>query len=90
MNIPDHISRSLVFWVKNAYILLCGSGNLFDPGSGMEKFGSGINISEPQHCLNKRHLESSVSNPNPRGSVDLDPDPGQVPKKGKKLEHSML
>jgi hypothetical protein len=25
--------------------------NLFDPGSGMEKFLSGINIPDPQHCL---------------------------------------
>ncbi len=23
--------------------------NLFDPGSGIEKFGSGINIPDPQH-----------------------------------------
>jgi hypothetical protein len=43
---PNHISESLetIFRVKNIYIVLCGSGfrNLFDPGSGMEKFGSGI------------------------------------------------
>jgi hypothetical protein len=38
MKIPYHISESLVFWIKNAYILLCGSGNLFDLGSGIEKF----------------------------------------------------
>ncbi len=25
--------------------------DLFDPGSGMEKFGYGINIPDPQHCL---------------------------------------
>jgi hypothetical protein len=46
MNNPDHISESLepIFWVK---IL-----DFFDvdPGSGMEKFGSGINIPDPQHC----------------------------------------
>ncbi len=24
--------------------------NLFDPGSGIEKFGSGINILDPEHC----------------------------------------
>jgi hypothetical protein len=24
--------------------------DLFDPGSGMEKFGSGTNIPNPQHC----------------------------------------
>jgi len=35
MNIPGHISESLetFFWVK--------STNIFDPGSGMDKFGSG-------------------------------------------------
>jgi hypothetical protein len=55
MNIPDNFSESLetVFRVKNTSILGCGFGsgiwNLFDPGSGMEKFGSGINIPNPQH-----------------------------------------
>jgi hypothetical protein len=56
MNKPDHISESLdtIFWVK---ILKFFDA---DPGSGMEKicirdpgwkkFGSGINIPEPQHC----------------------------------------
>jgi hypothetical protein len=55
MNIPDHISECLetIFWVKKVgYLLVCGSGcgsgsgirNLFDPGSGMEKFGFVINI----------------------------------------------
>jgi hypothetical protein len=44
MNIPDHISESLEtnFWVKNA-----------DPGSGMEKFGSGIIIPDQQHWVPK-------------------------------------
>jgi hypothetical protein len=39
------------FRVKNTKMLLNGSGirNLFDPGSGMEIFGSGINIPDPQH-----------------------------------------
>jgi hypothetical protein len=54
MNIPDHIfSESLetMFWVKNTSTLLCGSGIIMtlDPGSGMEKFGSRINIPYPQH-----------------------------------------
>jgi hypothetical protein len=53
MNIPDHISGSLetFLWVKNTQILLCGSGirNFFDPGSGMEKFGSGIRIRNIDH-----------------------------------------
>jgi hypothetical protein len=42
VNNQDHTSESLetIFGVKilNA-----------DPGSGMEKFGSGINITDPQH-----------------------------------------
>jgi hypothetical protein len=49
MNIPDHISESLetIFWVKIVKFFDAdadadpGSGNLFDPGSGME-IGSGI------------------------------------------------
>jgi hypothetical protein len=48
INIPDHFSQSLETFLtaKNTYIICCGSGiwNRFDPGSGMEKFGSGINI----------------------------------------------
>jgi hypothetical protein len=45
MNNPDHISESLekFFWVT---ILKFFDA---DPGSGMEKFGSGINILDPQH-----------------------------------------
>jgi hypothetical protein len=49
-DIPDHIYKSLVtiIWVKNASILCCGAGSgirsclTLDPGSGMEKFVSGI------------------------------------------------
>jgi hypothetical protein len=45
MNNPDHISERLktFFWVKIP--------KFFDanPGSGMEKFGSGINFPDPQH-----------------------------------------
>ncbi len=39
MNIPDRIFKTFVtvFWDKN-------------PGSGMEKIWSGINITDPQHC----------------------------------------
>ncbi len=37
-----------------------------DPGSRMEKFGSGINILDPQHCLDlsysRRAVEDSVGN----------------------------
>jgi hypothetical protein len=55
MNNPDHISGSLetIFWVIKFFDS--------DPGSGMEKIrirdgkysdpGSGINIPDPQHCL---------------------------------------
>jgi hypothetical protein len=52
---PDHISESLetIFWAKITSFLLFGSGsgirNFFYPGSGMEKFGSGINIPDLQH-----------------------------------------
>jgi hypothetical protein len=45
MNNPDHISKSLktFFWVK---IL-----KFFDADPGCNKFRSGINIPDPQHCL---------------------------------------
>ncbi len=58
MNIPDHISESLItiFFVKNWLSLWCGSGirNLFDPGSGIRDGknsdpGSWINIPDPQY-----------------------------------------
>jgi hypothetical protein len=44
MNNPDHISESLetIVWVK---IL-----KFFDVDPGWKKFGSGINIPDPQHC----------------------------------------
>jgi hypothetical protein len=60
MNIPDHISESLKTIFGGLKILksVCADP---DPGSGifltlnlvsrMEKFGSGINIPDPQHCL---------------------------------------
>ncbi len=45
MNIPDHFS---VFWVKNTYSLMQNrSRDLSDPGSGMEKFESGIRYEHP-------------------------------------------
>jgi hypothetical protein len=51
MFIPDHISESLAtnFWAKTTKILCCGSGIpvLFNPGSGMEKFRSGIQDKHP-------------------------------------------
>jgi hypothetical protein len=45
MNILDNISKSLetIFWVKTLKFFYAdadpGSGNLFDPESGMEKIG---------------------------------------------------
>ncbi len=57
MNILDHISESLetIFSVKILKFFDADadpnrSGNLVDSGSGMEKFGSEINIPDPQHC----------------------------------------
>ncbi len=56
MNIPNHISESLenIFGFKILTFFDADPDpseikNLFDPGSGMEKFGSGINILDPQH-----------------------------------------
>jgi hypothetical protein len=54
MNNPDHNLESLetMFWVM---ILKFFDA---DPGSGMEKFGSGvekIRIRDPQHWLGKLH-----------------------------------
>jgi hypothetical protein len=49
MNIPDHISESLetIFRVENRIRIR----DLFYPGSGIEKFGSVINIPDPQRCV---------------------------------------
>jgi hypothetical protein len=46
MNNPKHISGSLetIFWVK----ILKFFEQIRNPG--WEKFGSGINIQDPQHC----------------------------------------
>jgi hypothetical protein len=54
MNNPDDISESLetIFWKKNTYTRWCGSGIRDGKNSdpGWKKFGSGINIPDPQHC----------------------------------------
>ncbi len=64
ISILDHISESLIttFWVENTKILCCRFGIpvLFDPGSGMEKFESGINIPEQKHCFLKRRYVGIV------------------------------
>jgi hypothetical protein len=57
MNIPDHIPESLetIFTILKFFDVDPdpGSGiwNIFNPGplSGIEKFGSGIHIPDPQH-----------------------------------------
>jgi hypothetical protein len=52
MNTSDHISESLetIFCVKKYLnsLVWIRIRNLFDPGSGMEKLGSGISIPDPQ------------------------------------------
>jgi hypothetical protein len=50
MNIPDHIYESIetIFWVKTLnYFLRIRDGKYLDPG--WKKFGSRINIPDPQH-----------------------------------------
>jgi hypothetical protein len=52
MNIPNHISEvETIFWVKVLKLFAAdadpGSGNLFDPVSGMEKLESGIRDEHP-------------------------------------------
>jgi hypothetical protein len=51
-NIPDHITKSLEtsFGLKILQFFYADPGSRirFDPGSGMEKFVFGINISDPQ------------------------------------------
>jgi hypothetical protein len=48
MNNPNHISESIetIFWLKILY--LNSLMRIQDPG--WKKFGSGINIPDPQHC----------------------------------------
>jgi hypothetical protein len=57
MNNPDHISESLktIFWVKILKFFDAdpdpGSGIFLTLDPGWKKFGSGINIPDPQHCF---------------------------------------
>jgi hypothetical protein len=58
MNYPDHISASLetIFWVKilkflDSDHLGFGMEKILFREPGWKKFGSGINISDLQHCL---------------------------------------
>jgi hypothetical protein len=94
MNNPDHISESLetMFWVK---ILKFFDADA-DPGSGffwprirdpgLKKFGSGINIPNPQHCESvlriRIHMFLGLPDPDPlvRG-MDPDPDPSIIMQK---------
>jgi hypothetical protein len=52
MNIPDHISESLetIFWVKIFKSFDEDAGIFLTLDPGWKKFGSGINILDPQHC----------------------------------------
>jgi hypothetical protein len=57
MNSPDHISESLetIFWVKihtNSFM------RIRDPGWKTSDPRSGINISDPQHCIYRCHPET--------------------------------
>jgi hypothetical protein len=49
MNNPDHISESLetLFGLKLKFF--DAGPEFFDAGPGWKKFGSGINIPDPQH-----------------------------------------
>jgi hypothetical protein len=53
MNIPDHNSESLetIFWDKILKFFDADPGISLTPDPGWKKFGSGINIPDPQHCL---------------------------------------
>jgi hypothetical protein len=54
MNNPDHISGRLetIYW---AIIL-----KFFDADPGWKKFGSGINIPDPQHCDTHTNKDSEA------------------------------
>ncbi len=56
MNIPDHISESLktIFGLNilKFFDVDPDPGSGIDPGSGKKKFGSGINIPDPQIISN--------------------------------------
>jgi hypothetical protein len=61
MNNPDHISESLetMFGLKyfNSFVRIRDPGwKKFGSGIRVEKFGSGINIPDPQHCCMSSHL----------------------------------
>jgi hypothetical protein len=57
MNIPDHISESLetTFWIKNTSIYFL----TLDPG--WKKFGSRINIPNPQHWVIQLTIRTLLS-----------------------------
>jgi hypothetical protein len=60
MNNPDHISKCLqtIFWVKilKFFYAIRIRQNL-DPG--WQQFGSGINIPDPQHCMELQNIVST-------------------------------
>jgi hypothetical protein len=64
MNIPGSCFREKIFGLKILKFFDAdppdpGSEIFFLPVSGMEKFGSGINIPDPQHCSLERYDSSS-------------------------------
>jgi hypothetical protein len=81
MNIADHISESLetIFWAEILKFFDAdadpdpGSGNIFDPGSGTEKFGFGINIPDPQHCTSGYFSPRAQAKMRLLSKLDLDP-----------------
>jgi hypothetical protein len=65
INIPDNFSESYPFRANNTLKFFdadpgAGIFLTLDPGSWMEKFGSGINIPDPQHCVNPNHVSGFV------------------------------
>jgi hypothetical protein len=66
MKMPDHFSESLetVIWVKNTknslmLIRIRDLDSVTYPGAEMEKFGSGINIPDPQQWLQDKLINAS-------------------------------
>jgi hypothetical protein len=52
MNIPDYFPRDYkLFLGLKIHKFFKDPEDLFDPVSGMEKCGSGVNIPDPQHCF---------------------------------------
>jgi hypothetical protein len=57
MNNPDNIFESLKHFLGFKILKFFD----VDPGSGMEKIRTGMNILDPQHCLLKENISLLVS-----------------------------